>query len=72
MLRFVRSIWTAARHEWWSIASGCSSDNLLQLQGQLIDATSKRDRLTKELAATPATIVVETDPWPATRWGVRW
>ena len=39
-----------------------AATNLLQLQGQLIDATSKRDRLTKELAATPATIVVETDP----------
>jgi len=32
------------------------------LQGQLDDATTKRDRLAKELAATPPTVVVETEP----------
>ena len=32
------------------------------LQGQLIDLTGRRDRLALELAATPPTVVVETDP----------
>jgi polysaccharide chain length determinant protein (PEP-CTERM system associated) len=32
------------------------------LQGELQDATAKRDRLQQELATTPPTLVVETDP----------
>jgi polysaccharide chain length determinant protein (PEP-CTERM system associated) len=32
------------------------------LQGQLADATGRRDRLVQELAVTPPTLVVETDP----------
>jgi polysaccharide chain length determinant protein (PEP-CTERM system associated) len=32
------------------------------LQGQLADATGRRDRLKEELATTPPTLVVETDP----------
>jgi polysaccharide chain length determinant protein (PEP-CTERM system associated) len=32
------------------------------LEGQLADATGRRDRLVQELATTPPTLVVETDP----------
>ena len=39
------------------------------LQGQLADATGRRDRLTVELAATPPTLVVETDPGVAASGG---
>ena len=39
------------------------------LQGQLADATGRRDRLTLELAATPPTLVVETDPGVAASGG---
>ena len=35
------------------------------LEGQLADASGRRDRLSQELAATPPTLVVETDPGTA-------
>ncbi len=36
-------------------------ENARALQGQLADATGRRDRLMQELATTPPTLVVETD-----------
>ncbi len=37
-------------------------DAVRRLEGQLADARARHDRLTQELAITPATIVTETDP----------
>ncbi len=43
--------------------------NVRSLQGLLADATDKRDRLKQELATTPPTLVVETDPGTAASGG---
>lgn len=39
-----------------------AGEKLHRLQGELVDAIAKRDRLAKELTTTPTTVVVEVDP----------